>query len=131
MSRDGAARFDAFPLGLTDASLTPDVGFAQSPFYASIDLAVHGGALLSWRDGDARTTDHTGFAASASGAARTLRFDAATATRIGLDRLTRERSTLTIERAGRSLSAPVTCEEDLRFASPRDYLLNLLPREAP
>jgi hypothetical protein len=56
-----------------------------------------------------------------------LRFDAATAARIGLDRLAFEGATVTLARGDRTATLPVTCADEVRFASPRDYLLGLLP----
>ena len=118
---------------LTDASLPPAVGFATTPFDASVSLALRGAALptLAWSDGSSYTADHTGFVATPTPAGRTLRFDAATAERIRLDVLTVGPSRLVLRRGEVSVTAAARCDEEVVFATPRDFLLGLLPPPAP
>ncbi|MDB4928751.1 MAG: hypothetical protein JWM10_1235, partial [Myxococcaceae bacterium] len=112
---------------LTDPSLPPDVGFASAPFDASLSLALSGplpGLALAAN----LAADHTGYAASATGAARTYRFDAPTAARLGLDRVTIDPGgDVALARGDRAASGRASCRDDVRFTGARDYLLGLLP----
>jgi hypothetical protein len=114
---------------LTDASLPPDVGYAREPFDASLSLSLDGPLpALALAAGAALAADHTGFVAGATGAARTYRFDAPTAARLGLDRVTIDPSgEVQLARGDRTAAGRATCRDDVRFTGPRDYLLGLIP----
>jgi len=112
---------------LTDASLPPDVGFATTPFDASITLSLRGASLPAWPDGTTRAADHTGYTVATTAAGRTFRFDAATAARMGAEAVTVEPSRVVLQRPSGAVTLPATCAEETVFATPRDYLLGLLP----
>ncbi len=123
---DGGGTLDVVTLrALTDASLPPDVGYATAPFDASVTLSLRGAPLLSWTAETTRGADHTGYAIARSGSTRTLRFDATTAARMELDQLSLDGASVTLRRGERTVTLPATCSEELRFATPRDYLLEL------
>ncbi len=60
-------------------------------------------------------------------AGRTFRFDAATAARVGAEAVTVEPTRVVLQRPSGALTLPATCAEETVFATPRDYLLGLLP----
>ena len=104
------------------------MGFATTPFDASITLTLRGAPLLSWAAGASHTVDHTGYAATARDGRRALRLDADTAARVGVDQVALDGASVTLQRGDRAVTLPATCGEEVRFATPRDYLLGLVPR---
>jgi len=42
-----------------------------------------------------------------------------------------EGASVTLRQGGRAVTLPATCREEVVFATPRDYLLGLLPARAP
>ncbi len=126
------ARFRASILRVaTDASRIPDVGYATSPLDASLTVTVEGGAIpeLGWTAGATYTADHTQLTTTReTGLARfDVRADAPAAA--GLTRfeiVSGGRATVT--NGARRFEATLQCVTELRFASPRDYLLSLVPQ---
>ncbi len=128
---DGVALELATLRALSDASLPPDVGYATTPMDASLTLTLRSGTAFGWAAGSARTVDHTGFTVATTAAGRAFRFDAATAARVGVEEVRVEGANVTVVQAGRALTMPATCREEVVFATPRDYLLGLLPSGSP
>jgi hypothetical protein len=114
---------------LSDASLPPDVGFAMSPFEASLGVATRGGDLtvVGLRDNTNIEVNHTEFT-SMPGAQRVYQFASATSARVGLDRVQIDgNGTITLTHDGAMVQGTGSCREEVRFATPRDFLLSLLP----
>lgn len=112
---------------LTDASLPPDVGFAAAPFEGSLTVTTRGATLGGWPDGAARTAEHPGFTVATTAAGRSFRFDPDTAARMGLEAMTVAADAVIVRRDGADTALPATCADEVVFATPRDYLLGLLP----
>jgi len=114
---------------LTEPSITPDVGYGTEPLDASITVSARGTvSALGWSADATYTVDHTGMSATREGAARVYAVAAGAPAREGYELLRHEADgTVTLRRGERSVSARLTCMEELRFATPRDYLLGLVP----
>jgi hypothetical protein len=112
---------------LTDASLPPDVGFAAAPFEGSLTVTTRGATLAGWPDGAVRTAEHPGFTVATTAAGRGFVFDADTAARMGLEAVTVAADAVIVRRDGADTALPATCADEVVFATPRDYLLGLLP----
>lgn len=113
----------------TEASLTPDVGFGTDPLDASLTLAARGAvAALDWSADASYAADHTAYAVTREGTSRTFVPAEATPARAGFDRARLDADgTLTVNRGARTLTARLTCRDELLFATPRDFLLGLVP----
>lgn len=113
----------------TEASLTPDVGFGADPLDASLTLTSRGTvAALGWAADASYSADHTGLTATREGTSRVFDVAASTPARAGLDRARLDADgTLTVTRGARTVSVRLTCTNEPLFATPRDFLLGLLP----
>ncbi|MDB4930919.1 MAG: hypothetical protein JWM10_3403 [Myxococcaceae bacterium] len=114
---------------LTAPSVTPDVGYGTDPLDASLTVTAHGvvGAL-DWPADATWAADHLGLTTTHDGAARVFVPAVASPARAGYDQLRLAADgTVTVQRGARSLTARLTCVDEVRFASPRDYLLGLVP----
>jgi hypothetical protein len=126
----GGGRFRATILRtLTDASIPPDVGYATIPFDASLTLAVEGVALpeLAWDRGAMFSADHTAMTVSREGATTRYVVTAGAPAAQGFERFELTaggRATVTF--GARRYETTLQCVTDLRYASPRDYLLSLV-----
>jgi len=109
----------------TDASLSPDVGHATTPFEASVTVSTTAALpALGWTAGQTATIDHTGFTL-ARGDARRVFVVAAPGT--GPDRVElADDGTVTLGRGAMTWTGSTTCREESLFASPSDYLLDLV-----
>ncbi len=113
----------------TDASLTPDVGFATNPFDASLTLTARGVvAALDWAADASYAADHTAFTTTRDGTSRVFDIASGSPARTGLDRARLDADgTLTVTRGARTVTARLACTDELLFATPRDFLLGLVP----
>jgi hypothetical protein len=83
--------------------VTPDVGYGAHPLDASLTVTARGAVgALDWSADATYTTDHLGLTTTSDG-------------------------TATLRRGARSRTAHLTCADEVRFASPRDYALGLVP----
>jgi hypothetical protein len=114
---------------LTEPSITPDVGYGTEPLDASITVSARGTlSALGWSADASYGVDHTGMIATREGATRVYAVTAGAPAREGYEQLRHEADgTVTLRRGERTVSARLTCQEELRFATPRDFLLGLLP----
>ncbi len=115
---------------LTDTSLPPDVGAGEVPFEASLTVSTTGAAwaAMGWSAGATYALDHTAFTATREGTRTrwTVSPTAPAATNLGALAMGSDgRATFT--RGATSVDVSLTCVTELRYASPRDYLLSLLP----
>jgi len=115
---------------LTDTSLPPDVGFATQPLEASLALSVEGAALadLGWSRDARFTADHTELTVTRVAGATRYEVRAGAPAASGFERFeiaADGRTTVTL--GARRFETTLRCASDLRYASPRDYLLSLLP----
>ncbi len=114
----------------TDASITPDVGFATDPLDATLTLAVEGAALpaLGWSLGASFTADHTDLTATRDATVTRYATRAGSTAARGFERFelgADGRAVITL--GAQRVEATLQCASDLRYASPRDYLISLLP----
>nr|MBK7067441.1 hypothetical protein [Deltaproteobacteria bacterium] len=114
---------------ITEPSITPDVGYGTEALDASITVSARGTvSALGWSADATYTVDHTGMSATREGATRVYAVAAGAPAREGYEQLRHEADgTVTLRRGERTVSARLTCQEELRFATPRDYLLGLVP----
>lgn len=114
---------------ITEPSITPDVGYGTEPLDASITVSAKGTvSALGWSSDATYTVDHTGMSATREGATRVYAVAAGAPAREGYEQLRHEADgTVALRRGERTVSARLTCQEELRFATPRDYLLGLVP----
>ncbi|MFO0608767.1 MAG: PEP/pyruvate-binding domain-containing protein [Polyangiales bacterium] len=109
---------------LTDASLSPDVGYATTAFDASVTVATEAPfPALGWTAAQSFATEHVGFTAarSATGRVFTVAMPGMGPDRIELG----DDGALTLGRGAMTWSGHTTCIEEPLWASPRDYLLEL------
>ena len=115
----------------TDISRPPDVGYSETPLDASLTIAVDNGGIadLGWSAGASFTADYTQFTAARTATA--ARFDVREGTpaasgftrfELGAD------GHATITLGARRFETTLSCVTELRYASPRDYLLSLVPQ---
>ncbi|MFO0559650.1 MAG: PEP/pyruvate-binding domain-containing protein [Polyangiales bacterium] len=117
---------------LTDTSLPPDVGFATTAFDAQLRIAAQGAApaSLGWASNASFTADHTQLETARDETGFSANTREMTPARMGFDRATLSAShTLSITRGVNTVSAQAMCTTELLYASPRDYLLSLLPTQ--
>jgi len=114
---------------ITDPSIAPDVGFGVHALDASITVAARGAlAPLGWAADASYTVDHADLTATREGTSRVYAVAAGATARGGYDTLRHDADgTVTLRHGERTLTARLTCLEELRFATPRDYLLGLIP----
>ncbi len=128
----GGGRLRAVALrALTDASITPDVGFSADPFEARVTLSVEGAALpaLGWTAGASFTADHTELAVTRDAGVTRYAVRAGAPAASGFERFELGADGRAVVTLGdRRFEAALRCATELRYASPRDYLLSLVPR---
>ncbi len=128
----GGARLRASVLRVTtDVSRVPDVGFSETPLDASLTIAVDTAGIpeLGWSAGASYTADHTQLTTTRS--ATSARFDVreGTPAAVGFTRFeVGADGHATITHGARRFETTLSCVTELRFASPRDYLLSLVPQ---
>jgi hypothetical protein len=105
------------------------VGFGVHALDASITVAARGAlAPLGWAADASYTVDHADLTATREGTSRVYAVAAGATARGGYDTLRHDADgTVTLRHGERTLTARLTCLEELRFATPRDYLLGLVP----
>jgi hypothetical protein len=114
---------------LTDASLPPDVGFANVAFEAFLDVRVRGGeiAALSLPADAHYEFTHRAYTVSGSDV-RMYQMSPETLTRTPIDRIQMgSDESIALSHGSSTVTVAGRCHEDVQFATPRDYLLGLLP----
>lgn len=115
---------------LTDATVSPDVGYATLPFEASVTLTTTAALpVLGWNSAQTFRFDHLAFALARTAMGRVfvprVPDDGPTRIELGND------GTLTLHRGAMVWSGRSTCHETSLWASPRDYLLELVDGASP
>ncbi len=113
----------------TDTSLPPDVGFATTAFDAQLRVTSRGAiASLGWSAGASFTANHSEWSAQRDAMGFGAAPNESTPARAGYDRIAISASNnLSITKGMTTVAAPAMCTTDLLYASPRDFLLSLLP----
>lgn len=116
----------------SDPSLPPDVGFAATPLDASLRVSVTGTLTgLGWPRDHSLALDHTQYASRAEGdARRALTVTERARASAQLDSVSLPSAAngpLVLSFGSARVEAPAVCRVEVRYASPRDYLLSLLP----
>jgi hypothetical protein len=122
---EGATLVTTALRAFTDASLPPDVGYATRPFEASLTWELREGALPAFglTAGTQSTVTHLDYVIE-PGATRTYRLSAGAP----LDAMAIGDGSLTLTHGTATARAVAHCVTEVRFATPRDYLLGLVPR---
>jgi hypothetical protein len=109
---------------LTDASQSPDVGYATTALDASVTVTTRGPVeALGWTSGQTFTVDHTGYMVARGDTRRVFTM---TAPGMGPDRVElADDDAVTLGRGAMTWMGAATCVEESLFASPRDYLFEL------